>query len=326
MPRHAAQEIIASMKNEGLLFKIFDLKNEGDYTVDDADWNYKDVPHLTHVHKLVDGYPSWMSDTAVATLVIQKVMGFKLPLTLFNYESGPRRQTYHTSFLCFVLIIETTFEELAPIRTRVNTRYHVGGPGWAVRLGFPFIRWALTRNYEDLMSGDIPMRARRGQMRRWGYRFIKRKPTYSFPDTMKIGETNVVPPQGREWAPVEFALADVPETGCHKVGEADHYGLQLHRHGNEVDVFPRSCPHEGSSLDDTHRTGGTRAEVVCPWHARKFAAMATLPVNGHGRFETEFHEFHVEMGRVKIVCKATPAQVRSVDETDASKAKKIQQG
>lgn len=310
MRKHTAAEMLTLLRNEGLVFRTFELTHEGDYTVDDADWNYKDVPHLKHIHQLVDAYPSWLGDSAVAAVIVQKALGLKIPLTLFNFENEPNRQTYHTSFLFFVLVIQTSFEALGPLRTRVTTQYNLGGPRWILPLVFPIARWLLKRNYADLMSGDIPMRERRGLIQKWGYRIIKRKPTYSFIDTTKIFEENIVPPlSGREWGTREIPLADIQEGNCLMVGEADHYGLQLVKKGGVVNAFPRMCPHEGASLDCAHAGD----EVRCPWHARKFAPLLSIPLHAGQPLETMFHVFTVRGDRLVIACKATPARALPVE-------------
>ena len=51
MIRKGQTELIAGLqKEEGYTFRIFELASEGDFLPSDADWNYKDVPHLKNVH------------------------------------------------------------------------------------------------------------------------------------------------------------------------------------------------------------------------------------------------------------------------------------
>ena len=279
MMKRTQKELIDLLGREGIFFRTFDFVTDTECAIEDADWNYKDIPHLTYIHKQVDAYPSMISDTEIASINCQNLLGMRLPLTLFNYESGKNRQTYHTCLLFFVLIIETTYEALAPIKTRVRTRYAIGSSRFFLWLGFPLIRWVLKRNYADLMGGDIPMRERRGTLRNWGYSFLMRKPTYSFFDTMKIHERNVdchvIPPaQLPIWDPVTVRYEELAKAGVVQVGRSDHLGLQLSLNGDVVAVYPRLCPHEGGCLDAN--TAVTSGEVVCPWHARKFKPIFTF--------------------------------------------------
>ena len=107
------REITESLKAEGIEFRTFEMVSEGEYTVDDADWNYKDGPHLTYVHKQVDGYMTLLEHTHVGAIVFQNdLLGMRIPLCLIQYESRENQVTYYTSFLFYLLIIETHYEAI----------------------------------------------------------------------------------------------------------------------------------------------------------------------------------------------------------------------
>src|SRR5471032_2646839 len=92
-------ELIAKLKPAGFSFSEFRLVSEGHYETYDADWNYKDIPHLNILHKLVNSYPSSIDDNIITSVNLQSVLGFVLPMIVVNYHSGKNRQTYYTSFL-----------------------------------------------------------------------------------------------------------------------------------------------------------------------------------------------------------------------------------
>lgn len=269
-----AQQIIVKLTAEGLFFKNFSLINEGVYSAADADWNYKDVPHLHYVHELAESIIAVVGDDLVATINTQKVLGFKFPLALFNYQSGPNAQTYYTTWLFFALIIETRYEEMVPNRTRVTTTYHIGAPKW-LSWCFPLIRWVLKKNYKNLMSTDIPMRERRGELRTWGYTFIKDKPFYSFQETMNIMRANVQAPDNV--SVVENNAYDIhhilPADGEYFTGRSDHLGLRLIRKNDILLIYPRMCPHEGANLDQQKCDN---KKIKCPWHGRVFNPVASF--------------------------------------------------
>ena len=273
MLRYSQEEIVKGLEKQGLKFSFLEVSSDGDFLPSDAEWNYKDVPHLNIVHDLVDATYASISDDSIATINLQKIFGFRFPLTVFNYESKPGRQTYFTSFLFYQLIIETWYEPLSPSRTRVNTRYAIGSlPFWQILT--PILKWTLKRNYRSLMSSDIPMRARRGELRSWGYSFKGDRTPYSFLETLKIQLSNVIQPSKCD-LPEEFSISldELLEKKNITIGRADHLGLRLDYDAGEIRFFPRMCPHEGANLDKSECSQG---QIRCPWHGRKFLPLASI--------------------------------------------------
>ena len=184
-------ELMARLKPAGFTFSQFELVSEGRWETYDADWNYKDIPHLNALHKLVNSYPSSIDDQIVTSVNLQSVAGVVLPMIVVNYHSGPNRQTYYTSFLNLLLIVETTWNSLGPNQTRVVTQYAIGSR-WYLKFLHPIVRQLITKNYRQLMSEDLPMRERRGNLRDWGYAFRTDGPVHSFSATLHILEENMV--------------------------------------------------------------------------------------------------------------------------------------
>lgn len=277
MLKRTQKELVEQLKqSEGYLFSEFELVHTGRYEISDADWNYKDVPHLRQVHKLVEGYPSYIGDDFISAILVQKVFGLKFPAVIFNYESGKHRQTYYITMLLYVLIVETTYESLGENKTQVRTRYAIGCKSRLLALLFPLARLAIQRNYHDLMSGDIPMRTRRGWLRDRGYRFKGDQKSYSFFETSLIMESNVIPPPEEKTEAIYLLdVESIPETGGLRLGEADQFGLTVFKAGQSLNFFRRLCPHEGSDLTTT--CDGNHA--VCPWHGRKFKPEFTLSLD-----------------------------------------------
>lgn len=266
-------ELVARLKREGLVFSEFSLRHDGNYAVDDADWNYTDVPHLHHVHRLVEAVLSVVTHDTIATINMQKVLGFTFPMSVFNYQSRSNEHTYYTTWLFFVLIVQTRYEALASNRTRVTTTYAVGSPWW-LKWCFPLIHWVLKRNYDNLMSSDIPMRMRRGELRSWGYSFDKGGSRYSFERTMNIARSNVVVPPATSPAPLRISIHEqVPRDGEYFFGKSDHVGVRVVRTGRNFKLYPRMCPHEGACLDTQLCVSG---RIQCPWHGRTFEPLAVF--------------------------------------------------
>jgi nitrite reductase/ring-hydroxylating ferredoxin subunit len=303
--RLAKAQIVKRLTLEGYKFREFTLEHLGRYAAADADWNYKDIPHLHYVHHLAEAVPTMVSDDFVVTLNTQKMFGMKVPLSVVNYESGANEQTYYTTLFFFVLIIQTKFSEVEPLKTRVATTYSVGMPPLLLWL-FPLLRWTITKNYRVLMSTDIPMRERRGELRSRGFGFKCAGPSYSFADTQVITRTNLVPPVRASDVPafnVDLKTA-LPADGETFFGTNDDLGLRARRSGNVVMLYPRVCPHEGSCLDDSAIRDG---RVQCPWHGREFAPICTVDLTdaqSSGDYLSEFSRVAVNGSTISLFARA----------------------
>lgn len=293
-------DLIGSLeKQEGFKFKTFELGTEGEFLPTDADWNYKDVPHLKHIHHEVEGFPAYMGHDIVGSFFIQNIFGglLRVPLSVVNYQSAKNEQTYFTTLFWFVLIIRTSYEQTAPLYTKVRTRYAFGAQGWVKFLlpfAFPLLKRSIEINFKNLMygdngqSGDVPMRRRRGELRKMGYTFKGDNKDYSFFNTTKIMEDNVIPPQNSEQnAPIEIELKTILKgletSNPYYIGKADLQGIQVYKDGDELKFYPRTCPHEGACLDGKksklQAQGKDTSTVICEWHGRHFKPLYTHIIN-----------------------------------------------
>lgn len=264
--------LVRKLKKEGLRFSEFSLVTEGNYSRDDSDWNYKDVPHLHHVHRLAEAYPLVIGQDVICNINLQRILGIWFPIALIIYEMEKYKQVYATTLLMFVLVVETTMEEPAPLKAVTTTKYSIGYPRWAFFL-VPAMRWLIKRNYAVLMEDDVPMRERRGELRKLDYGFKRKGETYGYVETVNIFENNVVPPADlplEQSANYQTAFGASPE--CF-VGDAGLMGLKLTRSGDAVTVWPRTCPHEGAALNHEKCSTG---KIHCPWHGREFSAIGTF--------------------------------------------------
>ncbi|MBU6338901.1 MAG: hypothetical protein KGQ36_02900 [Rickettsiales bacterium] len=195
---------------------------------------------------------------------------FKVPLSVFNYQSAKNQQTYFTSLFFFVLIIQTSYEQIGELRTKVTTRYAIGSSGFIkflLPIVFPLMKWSIKKNFDDLMSGDIPMRTRRGELRKMGYCFKGDDKDYSFVETTKIMENNLISPKMEylDFVPFEKILSDLEKDNPSLYGDSGILGFQAYKIADKVKLFPRICPHEGACLD---RKKSGDNHVRCEWHGR----------------------------------------------------------
>ena len=283
--------MIAALTELGVRFRHVEVVTEGTYLPEDVDWNYKDVPHLNQVHGWASNVNGVTDRDAEASLNLQRILGIRLPLVLSHYETAPYRHTYFFTLLFYSVVCETTIERTDQGTTRVVTNYGVGSSRvWM--LAFPLIAWALRRNYHQLMTEDVPMRERREQLRSWGYTFRGDGQPRTFPDSLAIERNNVVVPTVPAAVddPPEVSLDELSDGVVHQWGRSDHLGVRLQRRGDDLEVFPRLCPHEGAALDEAERADGC---VRCPWHGREIPVLGVLRLEDGACLETEHHRLHV---------------------------------
>ena len=304
--RHTAPEVVRSLKRHGLHFRTFSLSSTGDWTAEDADWNYKDVPHLNQVHSLAWAYGTAIDDDFIATINLQKIAGVQMPIALANYDASDGSQVYYTTLLCFVLIVETRLSdesvgENGKSRGVAVTTYHIGGPRFAMWF-FPLLKRTLTANYKVLMSEDLPMRDQRGRLRKAGYRFVSDGRPRTFAETTDLTVQNVIPPHTAGQGTTTVDIGVLSTEGSSLIAGIGPAGLRLVRGpGSEVMIFDRVCGHEGAALDDAALHNGC---LVCPWHAKRVKPVATVQLGSNDiqriRLDSGF-EITVEQDSCSIV-------------------------
>jgi hypothetical protein len=261
-------------------FRSFSVGSEGAWTAEDADWNYKDIPHLNQVHSQAWAYGTAIDDDFIATINLQKIAGIQMPIALANYDASDGSQVYYSTLLCFVLIIETRLSDVqnaddASIRGRAETTYHIGGPRFAMWL-FPLLKRVLIANYKVLMSEDLPMREQRGRLRQAGFRFASDGRTRTFAETTDLTVVNVIPPSIRKGDSCTVDISTLRTEGSTVVAGHGPGGLRLVRgNDSEVMIFDRVCSHEGAALDDAVFQNGC---LVCPWHAKRIKPLARVQI------------------------------------------------
>jgi nitrite reductase/ring-hydroxylating ferredoxin subunit len=268
------EEIVAHMEREGYRFSRFSLRQEGAYAPSDADWNQKDVVHVNFVHPTVRSCVTVVEPETSTVIFNQSSLGLRFPLAITSYQHSDGAQLSYFSLFFFIFVIDTRYEASGTGRTQVTTEYHIGAPPWLTPF-VPVLRWMLKRNYQVLMSVDVPMRERRGTLRTWGYRFTTDGAPIEYDQTVDIGQNHVCPPDGvKPPATIQLSVErDLRPGGEYLVGRDDHLGLRLVLQGTRLVAFPRMCPHEGASTDRAE-CQGTR--LICPWHGRGLRALISL--------------------------------------------------
>ena len=266
-----SDQLIKDFKRSNIHFKDFTVSTTGSYfTPDDVDWNFKDNLHMDHVHSGFTGHTVNFTDSTVSHIFIQKLLGFKFPVVVYQYDSGNDELTYVSTFLSFVLITNTKSIQFEN-KTEVKTTYNIGASKILLNLFFPLIKYSLTKNYKLLMTEDGVMRNRRGELRRWGAEFIKYQDRYTFLETMEIGKSKCKFKDSLFNSKIasRYEIKKKYSDGSIKEfvsGQSDVWGLRGLIENNNIKIYPRLCDHEGANLDEA-KFQNTR--IVCPWHNKK---------------------------------------------------------
>lgn len=245
--------------------------SEGDYEPFDADWNYKDIPHLAEVHGAVDGVLIGSESNHSSSVLLQKVGPFRIPLIVYIGQGAGQNAVYVGSAGPFIIVIETTWESIGKIRTRVTTTYEVFSSR-IMKFLHPLVHRLLSRNYDLLMKADLPMRIQRGRLRKQGYTFAGDTTGYGFRESSNVYVRNVITPAEILNPIVRVLLCELPEGRSLHGGDAED-GVVVERSGSSVAIYPRICEHEGASLDCAM---GQEKGLRCPWHGRLIRPIASL--------------------------------------------------
>jgi len=266
----SVNSMIQGLSAEGLVFSSSQQSLTGRYAPADAEWNYKDVPHLKEIHNQVEGIPGAITHEYWVGFFMQKIGPVKVPITVFNYGADPLSNVYFGAIGPFALIISTNWQDNGNSTTTVVTQYNLGSARyfrWAHRV----VHKLLARNYRVLMELDSPMRLRRGDLRDRGYKFAGDDTGHGFIETMNLQTVGVVPPSSPQPFSWVSEIDKLPQ-GSTFVGTDDAGGVRVVRQQDKVLVFPRVCLHAGASLDDAKIDGDC---IVCPWHGKRIQSIFT---------------------------------------------------
>jgi hypothetical protein len=240
----------------------FDLISAGKYKPVDAEWNYKDINHTNFVHTKLESMPTTIADDIYSAIHFQKIFGINFPMMLTQYAKENSIIYYSTLFF-FIILVKTTISEKDNI-TIVTTKYNISGPNWSKFLIFLLKKIAI-KNYNILMSEDLPLRERKYELREFGYKYTH--------DNNKIGwlnlfnlNNNVIISANINKFSLEIELNKLND-GDNLVGNSDHYGLRIINKNLSFSIYPRMCLHEGACLDGIPLDNSNF--LNCPWHGKK---------------------------------------------------------
>ena len=286
-----ADQIVESLKQKNKYFKSFKLNTSGEFDIDDADWNYKDLVHTKFVHDTLSPNIFSMDDYQIVQTITQKIYFFNITYMMVQYDSGPRHETYFASIAPFFLVIESEFIKKSKLITDVVTTYNIGSNKVFLAIFFPFIKWSITRSYKKLMVGDMEMRLRKGELRKLGVSFIKKKERYTFRETLNLNQKNCVYKisifNSSRSSKVLVTKKNGPIVKEFLTGTSDPWGLRGVISNNKLSLYPRMCDHEGACLDNVIPIKNI---VSCPWHGKKIKPINENSIIENNKFNLSYNK------------------------------------
>tara|TARA_B100000767_G_C19699819_1_gene507882 strand:+ start:76 stop:996 length:921 start_codon:yes stop_codon:yes gene_type:complete len=269
-----AENLIKSLKKNGVSFKSFQLNTTGEYEPEDVDWNYKDILHVEHVHDLLDTTPITLTDYSLTTMNRLKVLFFHMKYIGFQYDAGANEIVYLSHMGPFFMVVNSKFYKSSKSKTDVISKYNVGSNKLLLNLFFPLVKWAITRNYDKLMIGDIMMRERKGALRKLGISFARENERYTFAETTKLNKKNCVYKPSIFNGSRSSKVSITKKVGSNVIefltGISDPWGLRGIISKNKLAMYPRMCDHEGACLDNAILNNNI---MTCPWHGKRTKAI-----------------------------------------------------
>ena len=303
--------LVEKLQNHGYRFTWLDVVAQDSCDLVDVEWNYKDIAHVPYVHSHMWREFTYIGSNCYSTLDRQSLFGISIPQSTTFFVTEDNRLIAQTTLFLFIILVEVRFEQTGELEVKTVTRYAVGARMWLARLLFPIIRNALRRNWERFMADDRPVRQRRGELRKKGFTFDDQSPI-DMRKTIPISGIGVVPPD-RDPEVSDYVL-NVSENMRQtvRIGDSDHFGLQISFSPQSISIFPRLCPHRGCSLD---KDDCDVKVITCPWHGREFSALCMIENNGKAQaFEGPLHRCTYDGKNVEIsIRKPAATRVRSDD-------------
>jgi hypothetical protein len=258
------EQVISLFEDQRYTFSTLTLKSTGKYHPFDAEWNYKDVPHLHEIHRLVEGVPYRIERDSWVGFFLQRIGPLTIPCSVFNTSPNRRENHYFTAIGPFVLLIKSEWSEVAAQTTEVKTTYSLGSRRFWKPLHW-IVLSRLKSNYRELMRGDIPMRERRGELRAAGLEFRTDTEGIGFDSSRELYRLNLK--RGPQFEDRSF-LAHI-DLGNHLpnrelLGDSIS-GVVVEQDASSTKLFPRTCVHDGANLDTAILEKGC---LKCPWHGK----------------------------------------------------------
>ena len=266
MGHKSFQDLIESLERKNYKFYFFVAESNGNYFPEDSDWNYRDIPHSKFIHKNLTSVKAYSSKDTYGGINVVKLpfVHLSIPLMAISYEQSKFNQMYFSTIGPYILLVNTVSKKIKENETNVKTSYALGSKG-VFNYFHKFLSKLILKNYKKLMSEDVPMRLRRGELRKHGHKFYS-DINVSYKFTEEINRANVY----LKTNSVKETNIQKSDIDSSKDGDVlgERFGLLsffISEKDNVKKLWPTTCVHEGANLSKKCIKG---EKIFCPWHNR----------------------------------------------------------
>lgn len=256
----------------------------------DVEWNIQDQLHRLFVHQVYGKtlclVRARLFTTSQTTF---KLLGIPIVVSITDIRLRPG--FFYQTIVFFNLIHFHTYYQIIPKGDKSKTVID-----WYI-VSHAFLKWIhpfVNRKYYQtqsiLHSQDTPMRLRRAELRRKGFKFFYEQPDFINSNTLT---NNTCPPNfaGRH----RVSLKSLVVGELTKLTVNDIHFLVQKEANEEFRIWTDACPHEGGPLFEGKVCQG---QITCPWHGLKFIGAKLSQAHskaefGGYRFELDGHEMIV---------------------------------
>jgi nitrite reductase/ring-hydroxylating ferredoxin subunit len=241
----------------------------------DLEWNFYDELHRYHVHSTYDDMYKVMAGNYFS---INVVRWGNLPVFIQVANAKIADGLFYQSMTILGIIclhqVQRLIQKGDEVLIDINwyTASH-----WLFRwLHAPFNRRLLKLQRKQDREDNEQIRGRRRDLRHRGFSFLT--DDANFINSNSLLDHVRLPKMA---AAARINLGDYAEGVVHRIA-CEPMELMLRRRGNEVEVWPGICPHEGALIAECNLRNET---VICPWHGRRFPAVV---LSATGRAEWQY--------------------------------------
>jgi nitrite reductase/ring-hydroxylating ferredoxin subunit len=230
----------------------------------DLEWNFYDELHRQCVHDTYHGLYKVMTGKYFS---INVVRWGNLPIFMQVANAKIADGMFYQSMTVLGIIMLHQVQRISQKKDEVLIEVDwYTASHWALRwLHGPFNRRLLRLQKKQDIEDNVEIRGRRRDLRRRGFGFATDDP--DFVNSNRLTDNVHLP---RLAAPVRIDLSGYPIDTVQRVVQGPIELLLRRKSGDQVEVWPSLCPHEGGLMDERHLCDG---QVVCPWHGRRFGAV-----------------------------------------------------
>lgn len=258
-PEHLEENLRSLGDKMAVSFQTFSFPST--CGVKTLEWNHMDQEHRPFIHRtykkairIATGKDFALSLTQVPFL------GTRIFVQVLDLKIAPG--VFYQSFTLFGIIYVHVIIRALPDRAQVDW-YLVSHP--LFKILHPYLNKRINKlNYVQNLE-DVPMRERREELAKDGYRFVTDEPDFI---NCNSNFNSVIPPKVSTQHRVP--LKDLKPNELNKVAAGPIVLLVEPLENNAYRVWPNACPHEGAALAEGEKQ---ECKIKCPWHGLTFDAV-----------------------------------------------------